>query len=165
MFDTVQRVLTEPARGAGDRRVVFHEHYLDGLPARLRPSGWPRPSASPRARWRIDPTAHPFCIVFDTRRPAHDPLRRDRAAPLVDADEAGHGLYAHGISKTSSAARERALTGWNESQSRTWENLVGRSKPFWAYWYDSLQDTFPDQLGNVGLDDLRRGDQPRRAPA
>jgi carboxypeptidase Taq len=44
----------------------------------------------------------------------------------------------------------------NESQSRTWENLVGRSRPFWTHWYEPLQEVFPDQLGSVGLDDFVR---------
>ena len=42
--------------------------------------------------------------------------------------------------------------GVNESQSRTWENLVGRSRPFWTHWYGPLQQTFPAQLGRVDLD-------------
>ena len=44
--------------------------------------------------------------------------------------------------------------GLNESQSRTWENLVGRSRPFWTHWYEPLQGTFPDVLGRVTLDDF-----------
>ena len=42
--------------------------------------------------------------------------------------------------------------GLNESQSRTWENLVGRSRPFWLHWYEPLQEAFPAQLGDVDLD-------------
>ena len=70
--------------------------------------------------------------------------------------EAGHGLYAHGISPTlerTPLATAPSL-GLNESQSRTWENLVGRSRPFWTHWYEPLQATFPDQLGTVGFDDF-----------
>jgi carboxypeptidase Taq len=70
--------------------------------------------------------------------------------------EAGHGLYAHGISPTlerTPLATAPSL-GLNESQSRTWENLVGRSRPFWTHWYEPLQATFPDQLGSVSLDDF-----------
>jgi carboxypeptidase Taq len=44
----------------------------------------------------------------------------------------------------------------NESQSRTWENLVGRCRPFWKFWYEPLQETFPDQLGSVDLDTFVR---------
>ena len=68
--------------------------------------------------------------------------------------EAGHGLYAHGIA--ASLQRTPLATspsyGVNESQSRTWENLVARSRPFWTHWYEPLQETFPDQLGAVSLD-------------
>jgi carboxypeptidase Taq len=42
--------------------------------------------------------------------------------------------------------------GLNESQSRTWENLVGRSQSFWSCWYEPLQETFPAQLASVDLD-------------
>ncbi len=68
--------------------------------------------------------------------------------------EAGHGHYAHGIA--DSLQRTLLATspslGLNESQSRTWENLVGRSRPFWIHWYEPLQETFPSQLGDVDLD-------------
>ncbi len=68
--------------------------------------------------------------------------------------EAGHGLYAHGIADslmrtTLSGAPSLAI---NESQSRTWENLVGRSRAFWEHWYRPLQEAFPGQLGSVDLD-------------
>jgi carboxypeptidase Taq len=73
--------------------------------------------------------------------------------------EAGHGLYAHGISRSlerTPLANAPSL-GLNESQSRTWENLVGRSRPFWVRWYEPLQATFPDQLGEVSLDEFLAG--------
>jgi carboxypeptidase Taq len=73
--------------------------------------------------------------------------------------EAGHGLYAHGIARSlerTPLANAPSL-GLNESQSRTWENLVGRSQPFWAHWYEPLQSTFPDQLGDVSLDEFLAG--------
>ena len=68
--------------------------------------------------------------------------------------EAGHGLYAHGIADSLmrtplGGAPSLAI---NESQSRTWENLVGRSRPFWTHWYEPLQETFPEQLGTIELD-------------
>jgi carboxypeptidase Taq len=68
--------------------------------------------------------------------------------------EAGHGHYAHGISPTlerTTLANAPSL-GLNESQSRTWENLVGRSRPFWLHWFEPLQETFPEQLDDVGLE-------------
>ncbi len=46
--------------------------------------------------------------------------------------------------------------GVHESQSRLWENLVGRSLPFWRHWYASLQATFPGELGDVDIDTFYR---------
>ena len=46
--------------------------------------------------------------------------------------------------------------GINESQSRTWENLVGRSRPFWTTGTCPLQEAFPQQLGDVDLDTFVR---------
>jgi carboxypeptidase Taq len=67
--------------------------------------------------------------------------------------EAGHGLYAHGIADAllRSPLHGAPSLGINESQSRTWENLVGRSRPFWEHWYGPLQEHFP-ALGAVELE-------------
>ena len=62
--------------------------------------------------------------------------------------EFGHGLYEHQIDPTlerSPLARGASL-GMHESQSRMWENLVGRSLPFWRYFFPRLQELFPDAL-------------------
>jgi len=106
--------------------------------------------------WRLDPTHHPFCVSF-----AHRDVRlttRYRADDLESVwstlHEAGHGLYAHGIagSLQRSVLAHAPSLGMNESQSRTWENLVGRSLPFWRYFYPRLQELFPEQLAGVELD-------------
>jgi carboxypeptidase Taq len=109
--------------------------------------------------WRLDPTAHPFCTSFSNRDV--------RLTTRYDADnlesvwstlhEAGHGLYAHGIADSllRSPLGGAPSLGLNESQSRTWENLVGRSRPFWAHWYAPLQETFP-ALAAVELDTFVR---------
>src|SRR5213075_2986477 len=72
--------------------------------------------------------------------------------------EFGHGVYEHDIDP--SLARTPLGTGVSlavhESQSRTWENLVGRSRPFWRYWYPQLQEAFP-QLASVDEDTFYRG--------
>ena len=68
--------------------------------------------------------------------------------------EAGHAMYEQGI--TEDLARTLLYDGTSmaihESQSRMWENLVGRSKPFWQWYYPKLQEYFPSQLGNVEMD-------------
>ena len=106
--------------------------------------------------WRLDPTVHPFCTSFSNRDV--------RLTTRYDANgfhslwstmhEAGHGLYAHGIASSleRTPLANSPSFGLNESQSRTWENLVARSRPFWTHWYEPLQTTFPDQLGDVDLE-------------
>ena len=106
--------------------------------------------------YRLDPTVHPFCTSFST----HDVRLTTRyKATGLDSlwstmHEAGHGHYAHGIARSlerTPLAGAPSL-GLNESQSRTWENLVGRSRPFWLHWFEPLQETFPAQLGDVDLE-------------
>ena len=110
--------------------------------------------------WRIDPTAHPFCTSFSNRDVRLTTRYFDDNLESIwsTLHEAGHGLYAHGIA--SSLMRTplggAPSLGLNESQSRTWENLVGRSLPFWRYWYEPLRETFPEALGAVELDDFIR---------
>jgi carboxypeptidase Taq len=110
--------------------------------------------------WRLDPTVHPFCTSFSNRdiRLTTRYDERDLESVWSTLHEAGHGLYAHG----SSDSLERTplagapSLGLNESQSRTWENLVGRSRPFWAHWYEPLQEAFPGALAGVALEDFLR---------
>jgi carboxypeptidase Taq len=97
--------------------------------------------------WRLDPTAHPFCTSFSNRDIRLTTRYRpdDLEAVWSTLHEAGHGLYGHGIADSllRSPLGGAPSLGVNESQSRTWENLVGRSRPFWEHWYGPLQETFP----------------------
>ena len=112
-------------------------------------------------RGRQDLTAHPFCTSFspdDVRITTRvDP---DFLSPALfgTLHETGHALYEQGI--PSSLARTPlgrwASLGVHESQSRLWENLVGRSLPFWRRHYTTLQQTFPEQLGTTDLDTFYR---------
>jgi carboxypeptidase Taq len=112
-------------------------------------------------RGRQDRTAHPFTTDFNTG----DVRITTRFDPDYLSDslfstlhEAGHALYGQGIppgfDRTPLAS---ALSlAIHESQSRTWENLVGRSRPFWKAFYPRLQQLFPEVLGDVGLEDFYR---------
>jgi carboxypeptidase Taq len=97
--------------------------------------------------WRLDTTAHPFMTS-----PGHGDVRlttnfrpHDLTSVFATMHEFGHGVYEWGV------AAELARTplgsgvslGVHESQSRTWENLIGRSRPFWRFFYPRLQDYFP----------------------
>jgi carboxypeptidase Taq len=72
--------------------------------------------------------------------------------------ESGHAMYEQGIN----LAYEATPLGWgasagvHESQSRLWENQVGRSRAFWAHYYPALQETFPGALDDVSLDQFYR---------
>ena len=110
--------------------------------------------------WRLDPTAHPFCTSFSNRdvRLTTRYNAGDLESIWSTLHEAGHGLYAHGIADSlmRSPLGGAPSLGVNESQSRTWENLVGRSRPFWTHWYEPLQEAFPAQLGGVDLESFVR---------
>jgi carboxypeptidase Taq len=105
--------------------------------------------------WRIDPTAHPFeaAVASDdirlTTRYPPDSLE----AVFSTMHEYGHGLYDHQIPRSLCGlpTGTAASFGLHESQSRLWENLVGRSLPFWRLFYPRLRERFPEQLGGVEL--------------
>jgi carboxypeptidase Taq len=109
--------------------------------------------------WRLDPTAHPFCTSFSNRdvRLTTRYKPDDLESIWSTLHEAGHGLYAHGIDDAllRSPLHGAPSLGINESQSRTWENLVGRSRTFWEHWYGPLQEAFPGLRG-VDLDTFVR---------
>jgi carboxypeptidase Taq len=111
--------------------------------------------------WRLDPTEHPFASgagVDDIRITTHyDPTSMKSLFSTMH--EYGHGLYSH----QQPRHLERLPTGGpcslgiHESQSRMWENLVGRSRPFWSLFYPRAQEAFPEQLQGVELDDFLAG--------
>lgn len=112
-------------------------------------------------RGRVDKTHHPFCTSFSigdvritTRFDEHD--FSDAFFSFVH--EAGHAMYEQGISATyeNTPLASGTSAGVHESQSRTWENLVGRSKSFWKFFYPRLQARFPVQFANVPLDTFYR---------
>ena len=72
--------------------------------------------------------------------------------------ESGHGLYDQGLplKLEGEPAGDAVSLGIHESQSRMWENVVGRSEPFWAYWFPRLQKNLPKQLKGCTLADWVR---------
>jgi carboxypeptidase Taq len=112
-------------------------------------------------RGRLDRTHHPFCTKFSaddvritTRVYAGDVAR----ALFSTLHEAGHALYEQGVAPVleGTPLGKGASAGVHESQSRLWENVVGRSRRFWRHFYPMLQSTFPDQLGRVPLETFYR---------
>ena len=112
-------------------------------------------------RGRQDKTAHPFMTKLgrgDVRI-----TTRYRANELSDGlfstlHEAGHALYEQGVDDAldGTPLYGGASAGVHESQSRLWENLVGRSLPFWRHWYAPLKVAFPAALDGVDIDTFYR---------
>ena len=112
-------------------------------------------------RGREDLTHHPFTTTFsigDVRITTRVRENNLRSALFATLHEAGHALYEQGCDPTFEASPLMGGTsaGAHESQSRLWENLVGRSQGFWRFFYPRLQAFFPDQLGQVSLDTFYR---------
>lgn len=121
-------------------------------------------------RGRLDASLHPFEISL-TRDDVRITTRYNQnflpQALFGLLHETGHALYEQGVEP---ALARGALTsdlmnlyavagvsfGAHESQSRLWENLIGRSQGFWAHWYERLQLHFPTQLEGVSVGAFHR---------
>lgn len=106
---------------------------------------------------RLDVSAHPFTTSFHptdvrvtTRVFEHDLL----SCLFSCIHEGGHALYDQGLpaEQYGTPLAEPVSLGLHESQSRLWENCIGRSRPFWVHFYPQLQHMFPDRLAHVSLD-------------
>ncbi len=114
-----------------------------------------------RDSWRLDPTTHPFATAFSTGdiRITTRYSDSDLGVSLFSVlHEFGHGLYENGIDpalERTPLARPASL-GLHESQSRLWENAIGRGLPFWRAFLPHVQASFPDQLANVDVEQFYR---------
>ena len=110
---------------------------------------------------RLDVSAHPFSTSFHpldaritTRYNQSDCM--DSISGVIH--ETGHALYEQGLppARFGTPLGEAVSLGIHESQSRLWENLVGKSRPFWSYFYPLLQKEFPGALGKISLESFYR---------
>jgi carboxypeptidase Taq len=110
--------------------------------------------------WRLDTAVHPFASSIATTdiRLTTRYFEDNMDGLFGTMHETGHGLYEHGVSREleRTPLAHGASLGFHESQSRMWENMVGRSLPFWRYFFPQLQESFPDALGSATLDDWYR---------
>ncbi len=111
--------------------------------------------------WRLDPTAHPFASSIATSD-IRLTTRYDEANLAMSLfgtlHECGHGLYEHGVSselERTPLCRGASLS-LHESQSRMFENLIGRSRDYWTFAYPILCSVFPDQFANVDEEHVYR---------
>ena len=110
---------------------------------------------------RQDRSAHPFTTSFsptDVRLTTRIHRGQLQSAIFASIHECGHAMYEQGV--PLDLARTPLVGGASmaihESQSRMWENIVGRSHPFWQYWLPRLREFFPAQLEGVTVDAFYR---------
>jgi carboxypeptidase Taq len=111
--------------------------------------------------WRLDPTVHPFASGSspnDIRITTRYYENFINPALFGSMHECGHGLYENGVGQGlyRTPLARGASNGLHESQSRMWENLVGRSRSFWRFFYPHLQDAFPEQFSDVEMETFYR---------
>ncbi len=111
--------------------------------------------------WRLDPTVHPFAMsgaTTDIRLTTRYDESELGVSLFASIHEFGHGFYEANVDPALERTPVAQVTSMSlhESQSRMWENLVGRGLPFWRFFYPSLQQRFPDQFGSVELDEFYR---------
>jgi len=97
---------------------------------------------------RVDTVTHPFCTHLgprDTRLTTRYDERDFTSSLFGVMHEAGHGLYDQGLREDAHGlpAGEAVSLGIHESQSRLWENHVGRSRRFWEHWLPRAAELFP----------------------
>ncbi len=110
--------------------------------------------------WRLDETVHPFASRsgMDDIRLTTKHLPDSLSSIFSSMHEFGHGIYEYGGDRAferTPLARGTSL-GFHESQSRMWENLVGRSRPFWQHYYPLVQEAFSSQLNGVDAEGFYR---------
>ena len=107
---------------------------------------------------RLDESAHPFCSGFgpgDCRITTRYAPNHFNQAFFGILHETGHALYEQGLPAEHAATPRGTYCslGIHESQSRLWENQIGRSRSFWEHFFPRAKQTFPTALRGVGLDD------------
>ncbi|MEN8171613.1 MAG: carboxypeptidase M32 [Chloroflexota bacterium] len=113
-------------------------------------------------RGRQDKSAHPFTTSFsinDVRITTRFEPDYVGSALFSTTHEGGHALYEQGVAQAyeRTPLASGASLAIHESQSRMFENLMGRSQSFWTYFYPRLQEFFPGQLGSIDLDAFYKG--------
>ena len=113
-------------------------------------------------RGRQDKVTHPFQTTFgygDNRITVRVDEKFFNSYLFAALHEAGHAMYEQGIPKElyRTPLYGGSSLAVHESQSRLWENLVGRSRPFWTHFLPKLQKVFPSQFGDIAVEDFYKG--------
>ena len=108
---------------------------------------------------RLDTSTHPFSTNFgpgDQRITTRYNTRFFNESFFGTMHETGHALYEQNLPEVAfgTPRGEAVSLGIHEAQSRTWENFVGRSRPFWQYYFPRTQQMFPAVLSDVSAEEF-----------
>lgn len=160
IFDGVEQELVEIARAACDRSAQSPTQLPAGPYPISQQEAFNRKVAEALGfnfdEGRIDTTTHPFCTTLgpaDVRLTTRYDERDFTSSLFGVMHEAGHGLYEQGLAADDfgTPAGSSVSLGIHESQSRLWENHIGRSRAFWNHWLPVAAEHFP-QLNSVDLE-------------
>lgn len=110
--------------------------------------------------FRLDDTVHPFATSLaptDIRLTTN--FHEDSVEGILSCmHEFGHGIYERQVDPayTRTPLADGVSSAFHESQSRLWENLVGRNRATWSFFYPRVQEVFPDHFAGVPLDTFHR---------
>lgn len=112
-------------------------------------------------RGRLDISQHPFSVAFgpgDVRITTRVKRNVRDSCLFSCIHESGHAMYDQGVPRDLDRTPlwGGASSGVHESQSRFWENLVGRSRPFWRHFFPLMRDAFPAQLADQDAESFYR---------
>jgi carboxypeptidase Taq len=149
----IQKIADAPKRP--DRSILHHEYPIDRQ--RVFAEAAAVAFGFDFAAGRLDTTAHPFCSGFgpgDCRITTRYNPRFFSEAFFGVLHETGHALYEQNLPAEhfGTPLGSACSFGIHESQSRLWENQVGRGRPFWEHFFPRLRQTFPAALAGVTLD-------------
>lgn len=114
------------------------------------------------SRGQVAQSPHPFTTSFgspfDVRLTVHPDEHHLQASIMAAIHEGGHALYEQGSAPTlvRTLVAGGASMGAHESQSRLWENAIGRSEPYWQGQYAAVRETFPEQFAHVNVASFAR---------
>jgi carboxypeptidase Taq len=114
-----------------------------------------------KGAWRLDPTIHPFATAIsptDLRITTRFEPDYVGTALWAVIHEAGHAMYENGVPRElwRTPLASPSSLGFHESQSRLWENWIGRGRPYLEHLLPRLRELFPGRLGDVDIDTLYR---------
>ena len=165
VFDALRKELVpllDQLKGSGDQvdsSVLHREYPIDAQETFVKEAS--AEIGFDYKRGRLDVTHHPFCTEIgpnDCRITTRYNETFFSSAFFGTLHEAGHGMYEQGLRGDWYALPpgQYCSLGIHESQSRLWENLVGRSEAFWQHFFPIAQETFPDALADVSPNHFHR---------